>query len=77
MLRHTYGLKRVEVLAALINATTPVAVTVLIARGAIYHLLHPVPVVRGIMLVVALVAFFANVGSVLLLRPSFTCSRYR
>jgi cobalt-zinc-cadmium efflux system protein len=66
--RHTYGLKRVEVLAALINAITLVAVTVLIAREAILHLLHPEPVVRGIMLAVALVAFFANLGSVLLLR---------
>jgi len=66
-LRHTYGLKRVEVLAALINAATLVAVTVLIAREAILHLLHPAPVARGIMLVVASVAFLANVGSVLLL----------
>jgi cobalt-zinc-cadmium efflux system protein len=67
-LRHTYGLKRVEVLAALINALTLVAVTVLIAREAILHLLHPAPVARGIMLVVAMVAFVANVASVLLLR---------
>jgi cobalt-zinc-cadmium efflux system protein len=67
-IRHTYGLKRVEVLAALINAVTLVAVTVLIAREAILHLLHPTPVARGIMLVVATFAFLANVGSVLLLR---------
>jgi cobalt-zinc-cadmium efflux system protein len=66
-LRHTYGLKRVEVLAALINAITLVGVTVLIAREAVLHLLHPAPVARGIMLVVAVVAFLANLGSVLLL----------
>lgn len=65
--RHTYGLKRVEVLAALLNAITLVAVTVLIGREAILHLLHPEPVAQGIMLVVAIVAFVANVGSVLLL----------
>jgi cobalt-zinc-cadmium efflux system protein len=67
-LRHTYGLKRVEVLAALINAITLVAVTALIARQAVSHLLHPTPVAQGIMLAVAVAALLANLGSVLLLR---------
>ena len=66
--RHTYGLKRAEVIAALANAVTLVAVTALIAREAIVRLQHPAPVDQGLMLVVALVAFAANVGSVLLLR---------
>jgi len=67
-IRHTFGLKRVEVLAALVNAVTLIAVTVLIAREAVVRLLHPQPVVRGIMLVLGLVALGVNVGSVLLLR---------
>jgi cobalt-zinc-cadmium efflux system protein len=67
-LRHTYGLKRAEVIAALVNAVTLVAVSALIARSAIVRLQHPVPVERGLMLVVALIALGANVGSVLLLR---------
>jgi cobalt-zinc-cadmium efflux system protein len=67
-LRHTYGLKRAEVIAALVNAVTLVAVSALIARSAIVRLQHPVPVERGLMLTVALVALVANVGSVLLLR---------
>lgn len=66
--RHTYGLKRVEVVAALVNAVLLIAVTVLIAREAILRLLHPEPLARAIMLAVALVALAANVGSVLLLR---------
>jgi cobalt-zinc-cadmium efflux system protein len=66
--RHTYGFKRVEVLAALINAVTLIAVTVLIAREAVLRLLHPEPVAQGIMLVLGLVALGVNVGSVLLLR---------
>ena len=66
--RHTYGLKRVEVVAALVNAVTLIAVTALIARTAVLRLLHPEPVAQGIMLVVALIALGANVGSVLLLR---------
>jgi cobalt-zinc-cadmium efflux system protein len=66
--RHTYGLKRVEVMAALINAMLLIGATVFIAREAVHHLLHPAPVARGIMLVVALVALGANAASVFLLR---------
>jgi len=66
--QHTYGLKRVEVLAALINALALFAVTAIIAREALRRLLHPEPVHAGLMLGVALVAFAANVASVLLLR---------
>ena len=65
--RHTYGLKRAEVVAALVNAVLLIGVTVLIAREAVVRLLHPQPVAQGIMLGVALVALVANVGSVLLL----------
>jgi len=66
--RHTYGFKRAEVLAALINAMVLIAITVLIAREALVRLFHPEPVQQGLMLAVALVALFGNVGSVLLLR---------
>ena len=66
--RHSYGFKRAEVVAALVNAVSLVGVTVLIAREAVVRLLHPEPVAQGIMLTVALVALGANVGSVLLLR---------
>jgi cobalt-zinc-cadmium efflux system protein len=66
--RHTYGLKRVEVVAALVNAVTLVGVTVLIGHAAVLRLLHPEPVAQGIMLVLGLVALGVNVGSVLLLR---------
>ena len=67
-IRHSYGFKRVEVLAAMVNALSLVGVTVLIAREAVDRLLHPQPVAQGIMLAVALVALGANAGSVLLLR---------
>ena len=67
-LRHTYGFKRLEVIAALTNAVLLLAATLLIAREAVVRLLHPQPVAQGIMLVVGSAAFVANVGSVLLLR---------
>jgi len=66
--RHTYGFRRAEVMAALANAVTLIVVTALIAREALQRLLHPEPVARGLMLAVALVAFAANIASVFLLR---------
>lgn len=65
--RHTYGFRRAEVIAALVNAVTLLAVTGFIAREALHRFLHPEPVAQGIMLGVGIVAFLANVGSVLLL----------
>jgi cobalt-zinc-cadmium efflux system protein len=67
-IRHTYGFRRTEVIAALTNAVLLLAATVLIAREAVVRLLHPAPVAQGIMLLVGSVAFLANIGSVLLLR---------
>lgn len=66
--RHTYGLKRVEVLAALINALFLLGVTALIAREALERILHPRPVRADIMLAVASIALVANVLAVFLLR---------
>ncbi len=66
--RHTYGFKRFEVVAALVNAVFLIGVTVLIAREAVVRLLHPEPIAQGVMLGVALVALIANAGSILLLR---------
>lgn len=66
--RHTYGLRRVEVLAALANALTLLVITFFIAREALHRLLHPSEVNGGLMLAVALVALVANGLSVALLR---------
>jgi cobalt-zinc-cadmium efflux system protein len=66
--RHTYGFKRGEVIAALVNAVALIAVSLVIGREALGRLLHPTSVDRGLMLAVALGALAANVGSMLLLR---------
>ena len=66
--RHTYGFKRIEVVAALVNAVMLIGATVLIGREAIIRLLDPEPISMEIMLAVGLVALAANGGSVLLLR---------
>ncbi len=66
--RHTYGLGRVEVMAALFNSATILVVGTLIVQAAVTRLLHPVPVLSGVMLTVALVGLAANLFSVLLLK---------
>jgi cobalt-zinc-cadmium efflux system protein len=65
--RYTYGLRRAEVLAAFANAALLIVVSALIGWGALLRLISPSPVNQAIMLPVALVAFFANVASALLL----------
>lgn len=70
--RHTYGLKRAEVLAALFNAAALIAISALIAREAVSRFLHPEPVHVSVMLIAAVVALVANVASVLLLRAHRT-----
>lgn len=66
--RHTYGLGRVEVMAALFNSATILVVGTLIMRAAIPRLLHPTPVLGGVMLTVAVIGLAANLFSVLLLK---------
>ncbi len=65
--RHTYGLKRAEVIAALINAAVLIAISALLAREAVSRFLHPEPVVASVMVVAAAFALVGNVISVLLL----------
>jgi len=66
--RHTYGLGRVEVMAALFNSATILVVGTLIIRSAVTRLLHPVPILSGVMLIVAVIGLAANLFSVLLLK---------
>lgn len=66
--QHTYGLGRVEVIAALLNSAMILIVGVLIVQTAVTRLLHPSPIITGVMLAVAVVGLVANLFSVLLLK---------
>ncbi len=59
--RHSYGLGRAEVVAALVNSLFMVAVVVLIAVAAIARLRQPVPVMGGTVMAIALVGLFINI----------------
>lgn len=65
---HTYGLGRLEVLAAFLNSATLLIVSTLICREAVLRLLHPEPVKSLVMLAVAAVGLLANLVSVFLLK---------
>ena len=60
-LRHSYGLKRAEVIAAVLNGITMLAVIVLIVVEAIARLQHPSPVAGGSVMLIALVGLVVNV----------------
>ncbi len=66
--RHTYGLGRVEVMAAWFNSAAILVVGTLIIRSAAIRLIHPKPILSGVMLTVAAIGLAANLFSVLLLK---------
>lgn len=65
--RFTYGLRRMEIIAALANGGFLLAVNTLILREAAERLVNPVPLVPGLMLIVASIAIAVNGLGVLLL----------
>lgn len=68
--RATYGYRRVEVLAALVNAAAVVAVSIWIVVGALSRLGSGAQVESGLMLAVAVVGLVANLISAAILARS-------
>jgi cobalt-zinc-cadmium efflux system protein len=66
----TWGYVRVEILAALVNGALLLAVTVGIVWEALQRLMHPEPVLPGIMFWVAAAGFAANLTSAAVLHSS-------
>jgi cobalt-zinc-cadmium efflux system protein len=58
--KHTYGMKRAEILAAAGNGLALIVVSALVTYGAIVRLLHPGPVHGGVLIVVAGVGVVVN-----------------
>ena len=67
-LKHTYGLKRLEVVAAVFSAAVLIGTAIFIIRQALFRLFHPEPYQTGITIAVAGLAVVANGISALLLR---------
>jgi len=66
----SFGYHRSTILAAVANAAIIAAVTVAILVVAVDRLLHPRPVVGGVVLSVALAAAAANAATAVVLRPT-------
>ncbi len=67
-LKHTFGYKRIEILAALFNASVLVIISFFLFKEAYMRLIHPVKIKSVLMLIVASIGLLANAISVLLLK---------
>ena len=65
--KNTFGYKRIEILAALLNATILIVISIYLFYEAYQRLLNPEPVQGNMMLIIAVIGFLANLVSVLLL----------
>lgn len=66
--KHTFGWKRAELLAALVNATVLAVICVFLIREAVGRFSSPNPIAGGLMLAVAAVGFLANFAGMVLIR---------
>ena len=71
-LRHTFGLKRAELIAAIVNASTLIVISFFLIREAIDRFANPTTIAGGLMLAVASFGFAANVLGTFLLRKGAT-----
>jgi cobalt-zinc-cadmium efflux system protein len=66
--RHTFGFKRAEILAAVINSSVLVAISVYLIYQAVLRFQHPEPIKGILMTVVASIGLAANIAGTLLLK---------
>lgn len=70
-LKYTFGLKRAEIIAAIINASTLIIISFFLIKEAIVRFYNPSPITGSLMLIVASLGLIANViGTVLLKKGS-------
>lgn len=66
--RYTFGLKRAEILAAILNSGALIGIGLFLFKEAYHRFVAPQPIAGGLMLGVAVVGLTANVIGTLLLR---------
>jgi cobalt-zinc-cadmium efflux system protein len=67
-IKHTFGLKRAEILAAVINSVVMIVVCLFLFYEAVERLKNPQPINAGIMGVVAVIGLLANLLATYLLK---------
>lgn len=66
--KYTFGLKRAEILAAIINASTLIIISFFLIQEAIKRFSNPVTITGNLMLIVATAGLIANIAGTLLLK---------
>ncbi len=66
--QYTFGLKRAEILAAIINSSTLIIISFFLIKEAYGRFTHPTAISGGLMIGVALIGLAANIAGTLLLR---------
>jgi cobalt-zinc-cadmium efflux system protein len=66
--KYTFGLKRAEIIAAIINASTLIIVSFFLIKKAIERFYNPLPITGSLMLIVASLGLLANLAGTLLLK---------
>ncbi|GBD90027.1 cadmium, cobalt and zinc/H(+)-K(+) antiporter [bacterium BMS3Abin04] len=72
--KHTFGFKRAEILAALINSSALLAISFYLFYESSVRLLNPTEVQGGLMTIVAAVGLVANIAGTLLLKKGASSS---
>ncbi len=65
---YTFGLKRAQILAAIINSSTLIIISFFLLKEAYERFMNPQPITGGLMILVASIGLAANVTGTLLLR---------
>lgn len=66
--KYTFGLKRAEIIAAIVNASTLIIISFFLIKEAIERFYNPSSITGSLMLIVAALGLFANVVGTLLLK---------
>jgi len=67
-IKHTFGFQRAEILAAFINSATLIALAVFLGIEAFSRIMHPKPIVSGVVIWLAVASILVNGASVLLIQ---------
>ncbi len=67
-IKYTFGLKRAEIIAAILNASILIVISFFLIKEAIERIQSPQPISGNLMLLVALFGFLANIIGTLLLK---------
>ncbi|MGB8318315.1 MAG: cation diffusion facilitator family transporter [Ignavibacteriaceae bacterium] len=68
--KYTFGLKRSEIIAAIINSSTLIIISFFLIKEAVDRFYKPSSITGSLMLIVAVIGLFANIVGTLLLKKS-------